>query len=94
MGRINKNDIIAEVSEEAYLSKNDAKAAVDATFDIIAEALKNGDEVDIANFGAFLVTERKERVGTNPETHEKMKIKARKGVRIRLSKSLKDKLNG
>ena len=92
MNKINKNDIIEMVSEEAYLSKKDAKAAVDLTFSFIVEALEAGRDVDIANFGAFNIKTRKERVGTNPETHEKIKIKERKMISFKEAKSLKEKI--
>ena len=92
MNKINKNDIIEMVSEEAYLSKKDAKAAVDLTFNFIIEALEAGRDVDIANFGAFNIKTRKERVGTNPETHEKIVIKERKMVSFKEAKSLKEKI--
>ena len=89
MSKINKNDIIEMVSEEAYLSKKDAKAAVDLTFEFMKEALRAGRDVDIANFGSFNVKTRKQRVGTNPETHEKITIKERKMVSFKEAKSLK-----
>ena len=92
MSKINKNDIIEMVQEEAYLSKKDAKSAVDLTFSFIAEALEAGRDVDIANFGSFNVKTRKARVGTNPETHEKMMLKERKMVSFKEAKSLKDKI--
>lgn len=92
MSKINKNDIIEMVSEEAYLSKKDAKSAVDLTFDFIKEALEAGRDVDIANFGSFNIKTRKSRVGTNPETHEKIIIKERKMVSFKEAKSLKDKI--
>ena len=92
MSKINKNDIIEMVSEEAYLSKKDAKAAVDLTFEFIAEALEAGRDVDIANFGAFNIKTRKERIGTHPETHKQIKIKERKMVSFKEAKSLKEKI--
>ena len=92
MSKINKNDIIEMVSEEAYLSKKDAKAAVDLTFSFIAEALEANRDVDIANFGSFNVKTRKSRVGTNPETHEKMILKERKMVSFKEAKALKNKI--
>ena len=89
MNKINKNDIVEMVSEEAYLSIKDAKAAVDLTFSFIAEALEAGRDVDIANFGSFNVKIRKSRIGTNPETHEKITIKERKMVSFKEAKALK-----
>ncbi|MCR4880302.1 MAG: HU family DNA-binding protein [Bacilli bacterium] len=92
MKKINKNDIVEMVSEEAYLSKKDAKAAVELTFEFISEALGAGRDVDIANFGAFNVKTRKERIGTNPETHEKMILKERKMVSFKEARALKEKI--
>ena len=92
MSKINKNDIVTMVQEEAYLSKKDAKAAVDLTFSFIAEALEAGRDVDISNFGSFNVKTRKERVGTSPETHEKITIKERKMVSFKEAKSLKERI--
>ena len=92
MNKINKNDIIEMVSEEAYLSIKDSKAAVDLTFEFIKEALEAGRDVDIANFGSFNVKTRKSRIGTNPETHEKITIKERKMVSFKEAKSLKAKI--
>ncbi len=92
MKKINKNEIIEMVSEEAYLSKKDAKAAVELTFRFISEALEAGRDVDIANFGAFNVKTRKERIGTHPETHQKMVLKSRKMVSFKESRALMDKI--
>ena len=92
MTKINKKDIIDRVSEEAYLSRKDAKNAVDITFDMIVEALENGVNVDINNFASFRVIERKERIGRDPHTHEKITIKGRKGISLKLSKSLEEKI--
>lgn len=92
MGRINKNDIINEVSDIAYLSKKDARAAVEATFDIIAKGIKNGDTIDVTNFGAFIPVDKSSRVGTDPVTHEKIIIKPKRSISLRLSNKLKEEL--
>lgn len=92
MARINKNDIVEKVADEVYLSKRDAKDAIDATFRIIVEALVNGDEVNISNFATFKVKEKKPRYGVHPSTGEKMNLNPRRSVSIKLSDSVKDQL--
>lgn len=94
MARINKNNIIDYVSEEAYLSRRDAKAALDSIIDIISEALEAGDEIDIPNFGSFIVKERKPKMITHPATQEKKLSPSHKVVLFRMSKNLKEKING
>lgn len=50
---MNKTQLIQVVAEKTELSKKDAEAAVNATFDAIVEALKAGDKVQLIGFGAF-----------------------------------------
>ncbi len=56
-----KNDLIVQVSEVSNLTRIQATAAVEATFDLITRALKAGDEVKIIGFGTFSVTNRRPR---------------------------------
>ena len=50
---MNKAELIAVVAEKAGLSKKDMEKAVNATFDVITEALTKGDKVQLIGFGAF-----------------------------------------
>src|SRR6185503_5775459 len=67
-GSMTKNELITMVSDKAQINKNDAAKAVEATFDIITGALKQGDEVKLVGFGSFTVSQRKAREGRNPRT--------------------------
>lgn len=55
---MNKTELINAVAEAGELSKKDATKAVDAVFDTILDALKNGDKVQLIGFGNFEVRER------------------------------------
>jgi DNA-binding protein HU-beta len=90
---VNKNDLIQHLSDRSGLPKNDAAKAVDGVFDIIAEALKKGDEVRLTGFGVFAVAHRKGGKGRNPQTGEEITIKPSKQPRFRAGKQLKDSLN-
>ena len=65
---MNKTELIAAVAEQAEMSKKDAEAAVTATIDVIAEALRKGEKVQLVGFGSFEVKTRAERMGRNPQT--------------------------
>lgn len=58
-----KADIAAQVTGRASLTKAQAKSAVDAVFEVIREALANGDTVSVAGFGRFSTKSRPARVG-------------------------------
>ena len=75
---MNKTELVAAVAEQAGLSKKDAEAAVKAFTDVVAEALKAGDKIQLVGFGTFEVSERAAREGRNPRTGETMVIEASK----------------
>ena len=87
---MNKTELIAKVAEATNLSKKDAALAVDAVFNVISDALQNGDKVQIVGFGNFEVRERSARKGRNPQTGEEIEIPAGKIPAFRPGKSLKE----
>ena len=94
MQKLNKNEIIDLVAENTHLSKADAKAAVDETFDLIVEALLRGECVNIKNFCVFEPKTKAGRKGTHPKQHTLIDIKPKHTVTIHLAKEFKNKLNG
>jgi len=90
---MNKNDLIAAVSENSELSKADATKAVDAVFDTISNTLKGGDEVRLVGFGTFSVAHRKQSKGRNPRTGEEITIPASNQPKFKAGKGLKDAVN-
>ena len=91
---MNKTQLIDVVAKEANLKKKDAEVAVKAVFDAIADALADGDKVQLVGFGTFEVKSRAAREGRNPFNGEKISIPASKSINYAASKSLKDRLNG
>jgi DNA-binding protein HU-beta len=90
---MNKTELVAAVAEQAGLTKKDADAAIKALTDVIADALKNGDKVQMVGFGTFEVSERAAREGRNPRTGETMPIAASKAPKFKAGKALKDMVN-
>ena len=87
---MNKTQLIDVVATKTGLKKKEADAAVSATFEAIAEALKAGDKVQLIGFGTFEVKERAAREGRNPKTGESMTISASKRPVFAAGKALKD----
>jgi DNA-binding protein HU-beta len=90
---VNKNDLIASVSDGASLSKADAAKAVDAVFDSITGSLKSGTEVRLVGFGTFSVTRRQASQGRNPRTGEPIQIPASNQPKFKAGKGLKEAVN-
>lgn len=90
---MNKSELIDAVAAGADISKAAAGRALDAMIDAVTKALKEGDQVSLVGFGTFLVRERAERTGRNPQTGQEITIKAAKNPSFRAGKALKDAVN-
>lgn len=89
----NKATLIEKVQASTELSNKDAKAAVEAVFEGIREALADGESTSIIGFGTFAAKERAERKGRNPQTGEEITIAAAKVPSFKASPKLKKDLN-
>lgn len=87
-----KKELASIVSEKVSLSKKDAESAVNVVFDSIAQAMKEGDKVNIAGFGIFEAKERSARTAKNPQTGETIEIAARKVPTVKFGRTVKELL--
>lgn len=85
---MNKTELIKAVATGANLTQADAKAAVEATLNAIADSLKKEEAVALLGFGTFSINERPAREGINPATKEKIQIAAKKVVKFKAGSQL------
>ncbi|EGK57836.1 DNA-binding protein HU [Centipeda periodontii DSM 2778] len=90
---LNKQELVANVAEQASLTKKDAEKAVNAVFEAIKSALSEGDRIQLIGFGTFEVKDRKARKGRNPQSGEEIDIPASKTPVFKAGKALKDSVN-
>ena len=90
---MNKQELVANVAEQANLTKKDAEKAVNAIFETIKGALSEGDRVQLIGFGTFEVKARQARKGRNPRTGKVINIPASKTPVFKAGKALKDSVN-
>lgn len=89
---MNKAELIAQLAEDAGITKVQANAALDSFVDTVTKTLKKGDKVTLVGFGTFSVSKRAARTGRNPQTGEAIKIKAKKVARFKAGKELSSKV--
>ena len=75
---MNKLELINALRFEAELSKSEAAAVVDLFFNEMANALAEGDRVEIRGLCSFYAKKYKSYMGRNPKTGKRVKIKAKK----------------
>ncbi|MGA0600278.1 HU family DNA-binding protein [Caulobacter sp. KR2-114] len=87
------NDIVDQLaSNNAGLTKAQAKTLVDSVFAHIRDAAVKGEEVSLPGFGKFKVQNKPARTARNPRTGETMQVAASRKVSFQPAKALKDAL--
>lgn len=90
---MNKGELVEKVAAETSSSKSEAQSHVDAILSVIEDELKSGGEVSITGFGKFSIQERPAREGVNPQTGEKMQIKASRTPKFSAGNALKKSIS-
>ena len=91
---MNKIDLIQALKDSNHLSKLEAEAVVNLFFDKMAEALAQGDRVEIRGLCSFFVKKYGGYTGRNPKTGEKVKIAQKKLPFFKVGKELKNRVDG
>jgi DNA-binding protein HU-beta len=88
--RMTQTQLVKEIAEKTQVAGKVAKQFLEAYAEIaVRETKKNGMFV-LPGIGRLVRQERKARLGRNPATGEKIKIPAKKVVKFRVAKSVKD----
>ncbi|MCA1698273.1 MAG: HU family DNA-binding protein [Actinobacteria bacterium] len=90
---MNKAELVDAIAQDTGLNKSDAQAALDSFTGVVQKQLKKGEEVAITGFGKFSIGKRAARTGRNPQTGEKLKIKASKAPKFSAGAGLKAAVN-
>ncbi|MCP4606943.1 MAG: integration host factor subunit alpha [Proteobacteria bacterium] len=88
-----KADIIQHLIETSDLSRAKAAEVVETMIAEIKQTLTTGEDVKLSGFGNFIVREKKERLGRNPQNGEPITISARRVVNFKSSTVLKTTIN-
>ena len=87
-----KTAIIGHLAQKSNLSKKQVVELMDQLLSLATKEAKN--VFVVPGFGRLVLANRKARMGRNPQTGEPIKIPAKRVVKFRLSKSLKDTVLG
>jgi nucleoid DNA-binding protein len=93
MGNLTKRDLVVRISNETGLVQQDVFDVLQKTLDYITDALSDGQNVELRNFGVFEVRLTKSRVGRNPNKPEKdVVIPARATVKFKAGKVMRQRV--
>ena len=90
---MNKAELIEALRDETDLSTAKAEQVVDMLFDRMAEALANGDRVEIRGLCSIFVKEYQGYTGRNPKTGKPIQVPAKKLPFFKCGKRLKERVD-
>lgn len=87
------SELIAELAKGTALTQADVRKVLDALGETARRVLATGEELALPGIGKLAVSARKARTGTNPQTHAKVEIPARRVARLKSSLELRQALS-
>ena len=91
---MNKVDLIQALKDSNNLSRSEAETVINLFFDKMADALAQGERVEIRGLCSFFVKEYRAYTGRNPKTGELVKIAPKKLPFFKAGKELKERVDG
>jgi integration host factor subunit alpha len=91
---MNKAEIVqALYARVGGFSKKESADIVDLVFEMLKETLGKGEKIKISGFGNFVLRDKRQRPGRNPQTGDPIKISERRVLTFKASQILKQALN-
>jgi len=87
-----KADLADILKEKLSYSKQEAIELVELTLGVLKDAIVTEGHVKISGFGNFMVREKADRTGRNPQTGETITISSRKVLTFKPSTTLKSRI--
>jgi len=91
---MNKIDLIQALKDSNHLSKSEAESVINLFFDKMADALAQGDRVEIRGLCSFFVKKYAGYTCRNPKTGENVKIAPKKLSFFKAGKEWKERVDG
>ena len=88
-----KAEFIERYAEKYKVTQKSTREVLDNVLEFLTEVFVEGESVSFSNFGTLGVIRKKERVGTNPQTLEKIVIPATNAITFKTGKGLKKIVN-
>ena len=88
----------AEIVQALYskvggFSRKESAELVDLVFEMMKETLGRGEKIKVSGFGNFVLRDKRQRPGRNPQTGDPIKISERRVLTFKASQILKQVLN-
>ena len=94
MPTIKKKELIDRVAEKTGFKRVAVKAVVQQFVHEIVSELAQGSRLEFRDFGVFEPRTREARIAQNPKTLEKVQVPAKRSVKFKMGRLMRESLNG
>lgn len=94
MSTTTKKDLIDRIADQTNQKRTVVKRTVQCFLENVISELSTGNRLEFRDFGVFEIRERAPRMAQNPKTLERVPVPARKTVKFKIGRLMKDALEG
>lgn len=87
-----KKALIERIADQTQQKRSTVKRTVQAFLDNVIDELSRGNRLEFRDFGVFEIKERAPRVAQNPKTLERVKVPAKRTVKFKIGRLMKESL--
>jgi integration host factor subunit alpha len=88
-----KIELVEKIHNELDFPKKDSSDLLESVLSIMKQTLGSGETLKVSGFGNFVVKQKKNRKGRNPQTGETITIGERRVLTFKSSKVLNARIN-
>lgn len=89
-----KSELLSTLAEQTGLKKTEVTAVMDSLVSTVYKTLKKEKKIKLEGLGILQLRDRKARLARNPRTGEMVKVPAKKVVKLRVTKDMKEAILG
>jgi len=94
MANITKNQLVDRIAENTQTKHLVVQRIIQAFMDEIINELEKDNRLEFCDFGIFTTTTSPARIAKNPKTMEPIQVEAKRRVKFKMGKFMKQRLNG
>ena len=93
MSTITKRELIDRIAKNTQAKRALVKAIIQNVFDEVISELAKGNRMEFRDFGVFETKIRAARAAQNPKTLEQVHVPAKRTVKFKMGRLMKQKVN-
>ena len=93
MSTITKKELVDRIAQSTQVKNMLVKATIQNFLDEVISELAKGNRLEFRDFGVFETRIRAARTAQNPKTLERVQVPAKRTVKFKMGRLMKQKLN-